>query len=402
MFQHQIRLSLLAVLAGCMLALSGCGGSSTTTPETPDPSAMMECPEGQVGTYPDCMDPPTPAERIAAAQGRADTAATDARADADAAEMLDHQDNADVAAQVALAEAAASAAETLKATADDATDPDVAEALATQAESARGSASTALGHARTASTTAEADAVEAARIAALTKKALTKEMAIGDEAEVAAADDDGLGGSGVTATDNDEGAYNLDIDGDGTTVTVTVEGATDAADEDFMLAMDFMDGRTMHTREHDADDDGNVVEEVVIVAEDRDPPEAVEFAKFEVVAADGTTTTPQELDQNIDTTNDMPDAVTYEALGIVDANLGMVKADAFAAPAGTTETTLLTFQHAVEDNANTADEDESIAAAEIMGTFNGAMGTYKCNRSGEQLLCHRRWKRCRERSFDCQ
>ena len=37
MFQHQIRYSLLAVLAACVLALSACGGSSSKTATMPDP-----------------------------------------------------------------------------------------------------------------------------------------------------------------------------------------------------------------------------------------------------------------------------------------------------------------------------------------------------------------------------
>ena len=36
--------------------------------------------------------------------------------------------------------------------------------------------------------------------------------------------------------------------------------------------MDFGDGRTMHVREMKADDDGNVVEEVVIVSTDIERP----------------------------------------------------------------------------------------------------------------------------------
>ena len=54
----------------------------------------------------------------------------------------------------------------------------------------------------------------------------------------------------------------------------------DAADDDpmFEQAMDFGDGRTMHVRKMDADDDGNVVEEVVIVSTDIEPPEATLFA----------------------------------------------------------------------------------------------------------------------------
>ena len=42
--------------------------------------------------------------------------------------------------------------------------------------------------------------------------------------------------------------------------------------------MDFGDGRTMHTRAMDADADGNVVTEVVIVSTDIEAPKATAFA----------------------------------------------------------------------------------------------------------------------------
>ena len=37
MLQHQFRLSLLAVLAACLLALSGCGGGGGGTAQVPEP-----------------------------------------------------------------------------------------------------------------------------------------------------------------------------------------------------------------------------------------------------------------------------------------------------------------------------------------------------------------------------
>ena len=63
-----------------------------------------------------------------------------------------------------------------------------------------------------------------------------------------------------------------------TTVTVTVNGATDDDDEKFTQAMDFEDGRTMHVRTMDANDDGEVVEEVVVVSTDIEAPKATPFA----------------------------------------------------------------------------------------------------------------------------
>ena len=65
-----LRYSGLAVLVVCIAAFaSGCGGGGGggTAEEMPPP--VMECPQGQVGTYPDCMDPgPTDEQRIAAAR----------------------------------------------------------------------------------------------------------------------------------------------------------------------------------------------------------------------------------------------------------------------------------------------------------------------------------------------
>ncbi len=224
-------------------------------------------------------------------------------------------------------------------------------------------------------------ATRKAEIARATEAAKTKQDAMATEALQAATGgtpgidgaggaDAGLGGSAVTATGNAAGAYNLDIERDheGTTVTVTVEGATDAGDEDFELAMDLRDGRSMHTRTMDADADGNMVTEVVIVATDIEAPRATAFGMVHPleVRVDGETAT---------------DTMPNDALYVADANLGQVSADAFTAPAGTVDTTILRFQHEVEDNAATP-EDESRDAAEIAGTFDGAMGTYKCNATG--------------------
>ena len=217
----------------------------------------------------------------------------------------------------------------------------------------------------------------AAAVAAATKAAGTKVVAIGEEADQT--DDAGLGGDDASALTVDaDGSYGISIERDSmaTKVVITTYGdvvndnndetTTDMEDDvSFTQAMDFGDGRTMHTLKMDADDDGNVVEEVAIVATDIEAPEATAFGKVHTldVRVDGE-----------DATDDMPD----DALEIATANIGMVMADAFVAPAGTTGTTILTFQHAVEDDDSTMDVDETMAAAEIMGTFDGAMGTYKC------------------------
>ena len=231
--------------------------------------------------------------------------------------------------------------------------------------------------------------MEADRMAA-TAAAATKREAIEAEAAVAAADDEGLGSNTDAINEaGAEGAYTLAISWDDETdaqsVTITVEGATDAADVKFEDAMAGLDGgRHMLTREHDAGTDGSVMTEVAIVATDLEAPMPVKFAEFAVVAADGTRTMPQELDgydldDAVDADGDGTATNDWTALNIVGGNIGMVKADAFTAPDGTVGTTVLSFQHMVADDASTTDVDESRDAAQIAGTFNGAMGIYRCN-----------------------
>ncbi len=77
-----LRYSGLAVLVVCIAAFaSGCGGGGGgggTADEEMTP--VMECPSPQVGTYPDCMDPPpTDAQLIAEAQDDLDDIVSDAR-----------------------------------------------------------------------------------------------------------------------------------------------------------------------------------------------------------------------------------------------------------------------------------------------------------------------------------
>ena len=213
------------------------------------------------------------------------------------------------------------------------------------------------------SCTSAAD-LAAERMAAATKAAKTKTTAIGAEAKQTS--DAGLGGSGVTATDQAAGAYNLAISRDraGTMVTVTVEGATDDDDEKFMQAADLMDGRTMHTRTMEADDDGNVMEEVVIVGTDIEAPKATAFAMVEG----------QKLDVSTDKTNDTP-TQTNEALAITPENFKMVEN---ATGISATGATTVSYPAGVADAEDTA-ADESRPAFSTPATFNGAPGTLMCN-----------------------
>ena len=199
----------------------------------------------------------------------------------------------------------------------------------------------------------------AEEIAAATKAAGTKKTAIAMEAAQtadAADADAGLGGTGAPAA-GALGAYTLGIEYGET--SITVEGATDEDDETFELANDFGDGRTMHTRTMEATSDGDVVVEVAIVSTDIEAPVATDFAMV------------HDLDVNTDTTNDNPDP-TFEALEVdqTDADaVALVMSSAFAA--GTAAQ--LTFD---SDDDTTADMDE---AFETSGTYDGAMGTYKCS-----------------------
>ena len=224
----------------------------------------------------------------------------------------------------------------------------------------------------------------AAMAAAATKAAGTKATAIATESAQAATGgtagtdgaggaDAGLGGSSAPATTDSQnaGEYNLAIDPDGTMVSITVEGATADDNVMFELAADMMDGRTMHTRTHEADTDGNVMTEVAIVYNDRDMPTPVAFAMWE--AMDGMT--PQELNaRDLDTTADGPDGDgdltnDFTALSVVTANFAQIKASGFSSSGAGT------LSYAFDDGT-TDDMDE---AFETAGTYNGAPGTYRCN-----------------------
>ena len=82
---RMLKLLRLMVFVVCIAAFaSGCGGGGGGTAEEMPP--VMECPQGQVGTYPDCTDPPpTDEKRIAAAREILANILIDARSEALAA-----------------------------------------------------------------------------------------------------------------------------------------------------------------------------------------------------------------------------------------------------------------------------------------------------------------------------
>ena len=204
-----------------------------------------------------------------------------------------------------------------------------------------------------------------------TASAETKEKAIDAEGEQTT--DAGLGGSdnlgtdGATGTEDDPYSLSISRPSSGTEIKITDSGQAGMDDPKFEQAMDLGGGTTMHVRTQEADDDDNVVEEVVIVSTDIAAPKATKFS------------TVYTLDVNTDTTNDAP-AVTNEALDIdeTDADVrGRVKSGAFVPGAGSQ--TVLTFDYAQTDGDPGTDGNQPVKAFETMGTYDGGMGTYKCN-----------------------
>ena len=246
---------------------------------------------------------------------------------------------------------------------------------------------TVLANAKTSRTAAIADAAEAVRLAAeatakavTTKAAGTKLKALGAEAEQDADEDAGLGGSARTDaedTGNDGTAndvYTLTIKRDRTDTTITVKDPDRPSinEAKFELAADMGDGRQMFVLENDADADGDVVEEVVIVGTDIRAPRAVAFARVdnqELNARDLDTTVDADKDGEAD--NDFTalfvgeDAMT----GPLDPVKKLVKSDTFTS----TTAAVLMFE---ADVTSTTGKDE---AREVAGYYNGAKGTYRCD-----------------------
>ena len=213
-------------------------------------------------------------------------------------------------------------------------------------------------------------AADTAAVVAATEAAKTKTVAITAEAgEIL--DDAGLGGSGAT-TDGGVATYAMTIKRprSGTVIEITDADLMGEDEPEFTLYKDLGKGRTMHTRKMEADEDGNVVEEVVIVSTDIAAPKAVAFAKYE---SDANGMLTQVLDVNTDTTNDPEGGeATSEALAVDQANtnvFALVKSSAFTAG------TAAELMFPDNDSGTTTVDD----AFETAGTYNGAMGTYRCD-----------------------
>ena len=137
----------------------------------------------------------------------------------------------------------------------------------------------------------------------------------------------------------------------------------------------------MHTREMEADDDGNVMTEVVVVTTDIDAPKAVPFAEFENAA--GTATQPLNADEEGTAATD--GAVAYDlgsgALSATDDGQAAILANMMSASwaPGTGTSVVHTFLPAAEDGDPDTDGNQPREAAQVPGSYNGASGTYTCS-----------------------
>jgi hypothetical protein len=138
----------------------------------------------------------------------------------------------------------------------------------------------------------------------------------------------------------------------------------------------------MHTRTMKVDDDGDVVQEVVVVKTDIEAPKGTAFEKV-----DGQTLN-VDLDPAMDADNDGTANNDLTALAVgtdlttdpVEAVLKLVMSDAFVPGAGS-ETTELTFARFQLDSDGDTDGNQTVQAYTTPGTYNGAMGTYRCSRT---------------------
>ncbi len=211
-----------------------------------------------------------------------------------------------------------------------------------------------------------------AKVIADTTAAGTKTTAIAAEAGEEGTADAGLGGSDALGADGvvggaDDSIYTIGFsrDDEGTTVKITDPDNPGDTDPQFTQTMDLGDGTTMHTRTMDADSDGNVVEEVVIVSTDIEAPVATAFG---MVMDQGLTV--RKDGETLSDTNPA-DSLVLTALDSATsghpATLALIMSSGFTSPTAAE----LSF---VGDDPDATDDE----AYEVEGTYNGAMGTYTC------------------------
>ena len=373
------KLTVLAAAVALSVGLSACGGGSSKT-AIPEPTDEEKC-TAAGGTYADGMCETAEAKALAAAKTAAQTAADMADTAADAAEMAANAQTANKAHDETSYALAKNAAERARAASDAAATANTAAQAATTAAAAEAQRDIAQREQKTAETeranaqkyagmvsAAKTKADNDAAAAVVTKAAGTKLTAMNAEAGRAVdATDEGLGGHANDAAADT--AYTLAIsrDRDGTEVKVTDPANNNRADPKFVDQMAGLDaGRVMFVRTQDADADGNVEEEVVVVGTDIEAPRVVAFAKVMGQALNA-----RDLDANVDADGNGTPTDDYTAL-TVDGTSAGVRALVKSASFPLTGDAELSFDF---DVANTnADE-----ADEVRGTYNGAMGTYRCN-----------------------
>ena len=335
------------------------------------------------------------AQALSVAQAAAMTAAVAARTAANEADDAageaaalagdaEHESAVAARAAAALAETAAVAAEAANDTAQAATASADAMAAQADAEEAQGTAEAqlVLANDAKAATQLVADARNeetentnaAASVVAATKAAATKATAIKKESEQVATADAGLGGSADFAL-VDGPTLELEVSRPRSGTTLKFTDSDEAGDDNkkFTLFANLGGGITRHDRTQEADDDGDVVNEIVMVRTDIQVPKATLFAKVADQALNA--------DKDGVMEDDKDDAVAFDPGDALDGEtpadaLVLAKIMGFTAADGTT--VMHSFTREIEDDDTTADVDESKDAAEVDGTFNGAKGTYKC------------------------
>ena len=350
--------------AAFALTLAGCGGNGGGTAAVPDPDTPVVTPE------------PTPEDMCAADGGRFEADGTCTPAADVAAEMCTasggrvEADGMCTSAEERIAEAArnscvaAGGRSNADGTCTSAADVDAemctagggrveddgsctsSEDVAEETCIAGGGRSNADGTCTTAA------------VLATTKAAGTKMTAIA--AEAAQTTPDGPGG--LAATDDHMVAITRDrMD---TKVTITVVGAAADAPE-FEEVMDLGVAKgfagTMNLRAMEENDDGETVEEVMVIRTDIREPKATDFGDV------------YTLNEETDDESEGDDS-----LRIITDNAGMLMSSSFSA-SGAATITLVAEVAAVEaDPGNNVEAVEGVDAFEADATFDGAAGTLKC------------------------
>ena len=206
----------------------------------------------------------------------------------------------------------------------------------------------------------------AAEVMAKTNSAGTKEEAIETEANT-----DGAGGPG-----GDDAAVIAIAHKDGA-VSISVSRGMGDEKVDFMKAMD-LTGADDHAGSMNVlgpNDDGET--EIAIVYTDIGAPTPTKFGGM------GTNTSLDVRKDGESVTDDDP----ADSMTVTGGTDELARIMGFASPAAGSASVMHTFDPAREDVTSTTDMDESRDAAEVMGSYNGAMGTYRCNDASDTATC---------------